>query len=208
MKLRDRRDPRRPLTRSMRRSGARARRGRSPTSTTSSPTSTSTAASDASTRCEAGIRKATLAIKFIRCHAGSAFKNKGVQTLLDAVVDFLPSPRRHAPPEGHVDEAARPVTARPTTRPRSPASASSSGPTRTSASSPSSASTRGQLTKGDALYNAARPARTSAAEPHRAACRAHATARKSKAPTPATSCADRRPRRTSPPATPCAAEDR
>ncbi|MEX3316591.1 elongation factor G [Sulfitobacter sp. PS-8MA] len=38
------------------------------------------------------IRKGTLAIKFIPVLCGSAFKNKGVQPLLNAVVDYLPSP--------------------------------------------------------------------------------------------------------------------
>ncbi|MCB1365310.1 MAG: elongation factor G [Rhodobacteraceae bacterium] len=38
------------------------------------------------------IRKGTLAIKFVPVLCGSAFKNKGVQPLLNAVVDYLPSP--------------------------------------------------------------------------------------------------------------------
>jgi elongation factor G len=38
------------------------------------------------------IRKATLAIKFIPVLCGSSFKNKGVQPMLNAVTDFLPSP--------------------------------------------------------------------------------------------------------------------
>jgi elongation factor G len=38
------------------------------------------------------IRKGTVAAKFVPVLCGSAFKNKGVQPLLDAVVDFLPSP--------------------------------------------------------------------------------------------------------------------
>ena len=38
------------------------------------------------------IRKGTLSQSFVPVLCGSAFKNKGVQPLLDAVVDFLPSP--------------------------------------------------------------------------------------------------------------------
>jgi elongation factor G len=38
------------------------------------------------------IRKGTIGAKFVPVLCGSAFKNKGVQPLLDAVVDFLPSP--------------------------------------------------------------------------------------------------------------------
>jgi len=38
------------------------------------------------------IRKGTLALAFVPVAAGSAFKNKGVQPLLNAVIDFLPSP--------------------------------------------------------------------------------------------------------------------
>jgi elongation factor G len=40
----------------------------------------------------AGLRKGTIALKLVPVVTGSAFKNKGVQTLLDAVVDYLPSP--------------------------------------------------------------------------------------------------------------------
>ncbi|WP_242393468.1 elongation factor G [Anaeromyxobacter oryzisoli] len=39
-----------------------------------------------------GIRKGTLEMKFFPVICGTAFKNKGVQQILDAVVDFLPSP--------------------------------------------------------------------------------------------------------------------
>ena len=39
-----------------------------------------------------GIRTATVTIKFIPVLCGSAFKNKGVQPLLDAVVDYMPAP--------------------------------------------------------------------------------------------------------------------
>ncbi|MBS3976358.1 MAG: elongation factor G [Syntrophomonadaceae bacterium] len=40
----------------------------------------------------AAIRKATIEVKIIPVLCGSSFKNKGVQPLLDAVVDYLPSP--------------------------------------------------------------------------------------------------------------------
>ena len=49
---------------------------------------------------KASVRKATLAMKVFPVLCGSAFKNKGVQTLLDAVVDYLPSPVDIAPVEG------------------------------------------------------------------------------------------------------------
>ncbi len=38
------------------------------------------------------IRKATLALEFVPVLCGAAFKNKGVQAMLDAVIDYLPSP--------------------------------------------------------------------------------------------------------------------
>ncbi|MFL2128998.1 elongation factor G [Ruoffia tabacinasalis] len=41
---------------------------------------------------KAAIRKATVAVEFYPVYVGSSFKNKGVQLLLDGVVDFLPSP--------------------------------------------------------------------------------------------------------------------
>ncbi len=49
---------------------------------------------------KAGIRKATIAMKIFPVLCGSSFKNKGVQTLLDAVVDFLPSPIDIPPVQG------------------------------------------------------------------------------------------------------------
>ncbi len=46
------------------------------------------------------IRKATIESKFFPVFCGSAFKNKGVQPLLDAVVDYLPSPVDVPPVKG------------------------------------------------------------------------------------------------------------
>src|SRR6185437_7561027 len=43
-------------------------------------------------RLKAAIRKATLEIRLTPVLCGSSFKNKGVQPLLDAVIDYLPSP--------------------------------------------------------------------------------------------------------------------
>jgi elongation factor G len=50
---------------------------------------------------KAAIRKHTLSIEITPVLCGSAFKNKGVQPLLDAVLDYLPSPLEVKPIEGH-----------------------------------------------------------------------------------------------------------
>jgi elongation factor G len=47
-----------------------------------------------------GLRKATIANRIVPVFCGSAFKNKGVQPLLDAVVDYLPSPLEVPPIKG------------------------------------------------------------------------------------------------------------
>jgi elongation factor G len=46
------------------------------------------------------LRKGTLATKIVPVLCGSSFKNKGVQPLLDAVVDYLPAPSDLPPVEG------------------------------------------------------------------------------------------------------------
>src|SRR6476646_10113041 len=49
---------------------------------------------------KASLRKSTIALKVFPVICGTAFKNKGVQPLLDAVVDFLPSPADVPPVKG------------------------------------------------------------------------------------------------------------
>ena len=62
---------------------------------------------------KSAIRKATLEIRMTPVLAGSSFKNKGVQPLLDAVVDYLPSPLDVPPVEGVDPKSEEPVE-RPT----------------------------------------------------------------------------------------------
>jgi elongation factor G len=73
---------------------------------------------------EALIRKGTLNQSFVPVLCGSAFKNKGVQPLLDAVVDYLPSPLdipdvQGINPTPKRRTAARRPTMRPSRRSRS-----------------------------------------------------------------------------------------
>jgi elongation factor G len=57
---------------------------------------------------KAAIRTGTIAFEFVPVLCGSAFKNKGVQPMLDAVVDFLPSPIDIKPTEG-IDMHGEPI---------------------------------------------------------------------------------------------------
>jgi elongation factor G len=60
----------------------------------------------------ASIRRSTIALKLVPVLAGSAFKNKGIQPLLDAIVDFLPSPVDVPPVEGTSLDGTEPVLRR------------------------------------------------------------------------------------------------
>src|SRR6202035_767950 len=62
-----------------------------------------------------GIRKATIVQKIFPVICGSAFKNKGVQNLLDAVVDYLPSPVDIPPVKGLLPDNPDVVEERPAT---------------------------------------------------------------------------------------------
>jgi elongation factor G len=55
----------------------------------------------------AALRKGTIAMKIVPVLCGSAFKNKGVQLLLDAVVDYLPSPLDIPPMHGYNPDSGK-----------------------------------------------------------------------------------------------------
>ena len=57
------------------------------------------------------IRKGTIDFRFVPVLCGSAFKNKGIQPMLDAVVDFLPSPLDIDHMRGHAPDGAEAVRA-------------------------------------------------------------------------------------------------
>jgi elongation factor G len=59
------------------------------------------------------LRRATLALKVVPVLCGSSFKNKGIQMLLDAVVDYLPSPVEVGGVEGHHIDKADKVIRKP-----------------------------------------------------------------------------------------------
>ncbi len=53
---------------------------------------------------KASLRKRTLANEIVLVHAGSAFKNKGVQAVLDSVIEYMPSPIEVKAIEGTLDD--------------------------------------------------------------------------------------------------------
>jgi elongation factor G len=58
---------------------------------------------------KAALRQRTIASEIVPMMCGTAFKNKGVQAMLDAVIEYLPSPV-DIPPVGGTDEDDQPVT--------------------------------------------------------------------------------------------------
>ncbi|PAZ02448.1 MAG: elongation factor G [Spartobacteria bacterium AMD-G5] len=58
---------------------------------------------------KAAIRRQTIANRFVPVAGGSAFKNKGVQYLVDAVIDYLPGPLDIAPAKGQNPDTAEPI---------------------------------------------------------------------------------------------------
>ncbi len=65
------------------------------------------------------IRKGTIELMFFPTYCGSAFKNKGVQPVLDGVVDFLPSPPE-VPPQPEVDREGNETGQFATSDPKKP----------------------------------------------------------------------------------------
>src|SRR4051812_6343045 len=61
------------------------------------------------------IRKATVTGKMIPVLCGASFKNKGVQALLDAVIDYLPAPVDVPPIKGHLPHHDETIAERPVT---------------------------------------------------------------------------------------------
>ncbi|MGM0831025.1 MAG: elongation factor G [Bacillota bacterium] len=59
---------------------------------------------------KAGIRAATLTVEFYPVVCGSAFKNKGVQLLIDSVIDYLPAPTDVEDIKGFVPDTEEEVT--------------------------------------------------------------------------------------------------
>jgi elongation factor G len=62
---------------------------------------------------KAGIRKGTLDVEFYPVVCGTAFKNKGVQLMLDAVIDYLPSPLDVPPMTGVLPDSDEEVLRKP-----------------------------------------------------------------------------------------------
>jgi len=59
-----------------------------------------------------GLRQRTLALEIVPALCGSAFKNKGVQAMLDAIIEYMPSPTDVLAIKGHLDDAAETVAER------------------------------------------------------------------------------------------------
>ncbi len=55
----------------------------------------------------AGLRKGCLSLKLFPAFGGSAFRNKGIQPVLDGIVDFLPAPDEIPPVEGETPDGAK-----------------------------------------------------------------------------------------------------
>ena len=104
---------------------------------------------------QGAIRRLTCKIELVPVLCGSAFKKKGVQPLVDAVVDYLPVARSTFPPPTASNPARTRQSSRchPTTTASSARSRSSSGPIPTSGKLVFFRVYSGQLKKGDTIYN-------------------------------------------------------
>src|SRR5690606_14694397 len=59
------------------------------------------------------VRKVTIEEKVVPVLCGSALKNKGIQTLIDAVIDYLPSPMEVRPVMAHAKKTGQEVLVHP-----------------------------------------------------------------------------------------------
>ena len=66
------------------------------------------------------IREGTIANKMVPVTCGTSYRNKGVQKLLDAIVDFMPSPSTSRPSRAWIPRPATRTSVLPTTTPPSP----------------------------------------------------------------------------------------
>ena len=90
---------------------------RSPKTTTICCTSSSKAKTISAEELKDSLRKSTIALKVFPVVVGTAFKNKGIQPLLDAVVDYLPSPLDTPETKGvNPDTGEEMLSAKPTTK--------------------------------------------------------------------------------------------
>ena len=117
---------------------------------------------------QAGVRAITIAGEVNPVLCGTAFKNKGVQPMLDAVIDYLPSPLDVPPMIGHKpgDEEVE-ITREPPRRSRSRRWRSRSRRTRSSASSPTSGSTPARCPPGPRSSTRPRARRSASARSSR-----------------------------------------
>ena len=58
-------------------------------------------------RSSSGLRTRTIASEIVPMLCGSAFKNKGVQAMLDAVIDYMPAPTDIPPVKGELENGKR-----------------------------------------------------------------------------------------------------
>jgi elongation factor G len=111
---------------------------------------------------KAAVRKGTIGLDFVPILCGSAFKNKGVQPMLDAVVDYLPSPLDIPPAKGITSRATR-STRSPAVRRRAVRGARVQDRGRPVRQAHLLPGLLGEINKGDEVYNSTKEKRSASA---------------------------------------------